>query len=354
MIDERPIEQQLATYLGDAHSIEEQALTELKRAPGISGDPQLADLFRQHLIETERQESLVRARLQAYGETPSAVKDMARRAGGLGMVFFARTQPDTPGKLTAHAYSFEHLELAGYEMLRRVAERAGDRETTEVADEIAGEEQRMADRLADSFDRAVDASLRELGDDDEAEPLDRYLGDAHAIEQQGMQLLQTAPHIVGDDQLAALFTDHLVESREHERRVGQRLAERDSRPSVLKDVIMRTGGFNIGGFFGVLPDTPAKLAGFAFAFEHLEIAAYELLCRVALRAGDLDTAELAGSILAEERAAADRIGRRWDRAIQAALEAQDVAAPRSILTRTATSTSRRGAAPRAVRISARS
>jgi ferritin-like metal-binding protein YciE len=272
----------------------------------------------------------VRARLQAHGETPSAVKDAAGRAGGLGMLFFARAQPDTPGKLTAHAYSFEHLELAAYEMLRRVAERAGDQETAEAANEIAGEEQRMADRLADSFDRAVEASLRELADDDAA--LDRYLGDAHAIEQQSMQLLQTAPHIVGDDQLAALFTDHLAETREHGRRIEERLAARDANPSMLKDVVMRTGGFNASGFFGVQPDTPAKLSGFAYAFEHLEIAAYELLCRVALRAGDMDTAEVAGSILAEERAAADRIGRRLGRAIQAALAAQDVGAPPASVT----------------------
>jgi ferritin-like metal-binding protein YciE len=271
----------------------------------------------------------VRARLQAHGETPSAVKDAAARAGGLGMLFFARAQPDTPGKLTAHAYSFEHLELAAYEMLRRVAERAGDQETAEAADEIAGEEQRMADRLADSFDRVVEASLRELADD---AALDRYLGDAHAIEQQSIQLLQAAPHIVGDDQLAVLFTDHLAETWEHERRIEERLAVRDANPSMLKDVVMRTGGVNARGFFGVQPDTPAKLAGFAFAFEHLEIATYELLCRVALRAGDMDTAEVAGSILAEERATADRIGRRWGRAIQAALAAQDVAAPPASVT----------------------
>ena len=39
--------------------------------------------------------------------------------------------------------------------------------------------------------------------------------------------------------------------------------------------------------FGAQPDTPAKLAGFAYAFEHLEIGAYELLRRVAQRAGDV-------------------------------------------------------------------
>ena len=59
------------------------------------------------------------------------------QAGGFAFVLFARSQPDTPGKLTAHAFSYEHLELAGYELLRRVAERAGDAETAAVAARIA-------------------------------------------------------------------------------------------------------------------------------------------------------------------------------------------------------------------------
>jgi hypothetical protein len=46
---------------------------------------------------------------------------------------------------------------------------------------------------------------------------------------------------------------------------------------------MRLGALNWGGFFAVQPDTRAKLAGFAYAFEHLEIGAYELLRRVAQR-----------------------------------------------------------------------
>ena len=45
-------------------------------------------------------------------------------AGGKGFILFARSQPDTPGKLAAHAYSYEALELAGYQLLRRVAERS--------------------------------------------------------------------------------------------------------------------------------------------------------------------------------------------------------------------------------------
>jgi hypothetical protein len=61
---------------------------------------------------------------------------------------------------------------------------------------------------------------------------------------------------------------------------------------------MRIGGLNIGAFFAAQPGTPAKLAGFAFAFEHLEIAAYELLRRIAERANDGATVAAAERILA--------------------------------------------------------
>jgi ferritin-like metal-binding protein YciE len=67
-------------------------------------------------------------------------------------------------------------------------------------------------------------------------------------------------------------------------------------------------------------DTPAKLAGFAYAFEHLEIAAYELLGRVARRVGDEETMAAVDEILPQERAAAERIRGLFGQALQASLE----------------------------------
>lgn len=65
--------------------------------------------------------------------------------------------------LVAFAYAFEHLEIAGYEQLRRVAEQAGDGETADVAARILEQERNAAEKLAASFDRAVEASLRAQG-----------------------------------------------------------------------------------------------------------------------------------------------------------------------------------------------
>jgi ferritin-like metal-binding protein YciE len=316
---ERTLEEQLTKYLTDVHSIEVQALAQLQAAPDVAGDDRLAAPFREHLEETREQERLVRAQLVARGADTSTLKDLAGRVGGWAMIAFARINPDSPGKLTAHAFSYEHMELAAYELLARAASRAGDQAVVDLAHRIAAQERAMAERLARCFDQAVEASLREKDAERIGTELVSYLTDAHAIEAQAIQLLQAGPRIVGFEALADIFRDHLEETREQQRLVEERLRTNDARPSRLQDTAMRIGGLNIGAFFTAQPDTPPKLAGFAFAFEHLEIAAYELLRRIAERAGDPETVAIADRILVEERRAAGRIAESWDAAIDAAL-----------------------------------
>ena len=167
------IDEQLVKHLTDVHSIEEQALQQMRVAPRLARDPELAQAFREHIGETKEHERRVRARLEARGADPSKVKDIVARAGGVGMVLFARSQPDTPGKLTAHAFSYEHMELAAYDLLALLAERAGDSETAETARSIREQEAAMSERLEAHFDRAVDASLRDVGPDKLDEQLKR-------------------------------------------------------------------------------------------------------------------------------------------------------------------------------------
>ena len=316
----RTPQDQLTKYLTDVHSIEVQAIAQLEVAPKIAVATRLAEAFATHLEETREQERLVREALEARGADTSTLKDLAGRVGGWAMIAFARLNPDTPGKLTAHAYSYEHMELAAYELLGRAARRAGDEAVAGLAERIAPEERAMAERLAAGFDDAVEASLREKDADAIESELVSYLRDAHAIEGQALQVLEAGPRIAGFDELATIFGEHLEETREQQHLVGERLRAHGSGPSRFQTTAMRVGGLNLGAFFGAQPDTPAKLAGFAFAFEHLEIAAYELLRRVAERAGDQETVATTDRILAEERHAAERIAGTWDAAIDAALE----------------------------------
>ena len=77
------LEEQLTKHLTDVHSIEVQALLQMRVAPRMARDPQLARAFREHIVETEEQERLVRERLAARGADPSRLKDIAGRAGGV-------------------------------------------------------------------------------------------------------------------------------------------------------------------------------------------------------------------------------------------------------------------------------
>jgi ferritin-like metal-binding protein YciE len=317
---ERSLDDQLTKYLTDVHSIEVQAIAQLKAAPDIAGDSGLRKAFEDHLAETREHERLVSEQLEDRGADASTVKDLAGRAGGWAMVAFAKLNPDTPGKLVAHAYSYEHMELAAYELLARVARLAGDQPVAEMAERIAAEERAMGERLAANFDQAVAASLAEKDSEDLDAEVVSYLRDAHAIEAQAMQLLEAAPGIADCEALAEAFRDHLEETREHQRLIDERLRAHDSGPSRAQATALRIGALNLGAFFKAQPDTPAKLAAFAFAFEHLEIAAYELLRRVAERASDSATVAIADQILGQERAAAERIAQTWDVALDAAFE----------------------------------
>jgi ferritin-like metal-binding protein YciE len=317
--------EQLTKYLTDAHSIEVQALAQLRTAPDLADDEQNAAAFREHLQETEEHERLVRSLLDGRGASVSQLKDLVMAVGGKGFLLFARLQPDTPGKLQSHALSYEGLEYASYELLRRVAERAGDDEVVEAAGRIAAEERAMIERLSAGVDRSAEASLRAVGRDDLETQLRKYLADAHAIEEQAIALLERAPKLAGRDRIASVYADHLAETRDHADLVAERLHALGGDPSSLKDAALRLGALNWGAFFQAHPDTPGKLAAFAYAFEHLEIGGYEQLRVVAERAGDGDTALLASRILAGERQAAERIADCFDDAVAASLAALGVA-----------------------------
>ncbi|MGH2875397.1 MAG: DUF892 family protein, partial [Solirubrobacteraceae bacterium] len=115
----RSLDDQLTKYLTDAHCIERQALVQMKLAPRIAADPEIGRAFSEHRAQTEEHERAIAARLHDRGAEPSAVKDALGALTGVGFGAFAAAQPDTPGKLVVHAYSYEHMEEAAYDMLAR-------------------------------------------------------------------------------------------------------------------------------------------------------------------------------------------------------------------------------------------
>jgi ferritin-like metal-binding protein YciE len=65
--------------------------------------------------------------------------------------------------------------------------------------------------------------------------------------------------------------------------------------------------------------SPGRLVRDGYVQEHTEIAAYELLCRVAERSGDAQTAEVGRRILDDKRQTADELAGAWDHATDLAL-----------------------------------
>jgi ferritin-like metal-binding protein YciE len=163
MSENKQIEEDLVRYLKDAHAMEEHSMQTLKAAEKVAGDPQLVSLYQGHIRETEEHISIISRLLSNHGESSSKLKDVAGRATAAGLGLGVVAQPDTPAKLVAVAYAFEHFEIASYEMLRRVAQHAGDKEAVDSIERILVNERQAADKLGASYDLALQSSLASVG-----------------------------------------------------------------------------------------------------------------------------------------------------------------------------------------------
>src|SRR5205814_2048155 len=89
------LQAQLTKYLTDVHSIEQQALAQMRTAPSlVADDPRLAEAFSAHLPETEQHERLVRQCLEARNGSRATIKDLVGTLTGKGFGAFAASQPD--------------------------------------------------------------------------------------------------------------------------------------------------------------------------------------------------------------------------------------------------------------------
>ncbi len=157
------IQEQLVTYLKDAHALEQMSLQMTEAAAKATDDPVLKELFEHHHEETEEHERLIRQRLEAYDESTSKLKDLGGRFAAMGKGVGAMGPSDTPGRLARDGYVQEHTEIAAYELLSRVADRAGDVDTAQAARRILENERETAEKIASNWDHATDLALREAG-----------------------------------------------------------------------------------------------------------------------------------------------------------------------------------------------
>ena len=119
-------------------------------------DPEVKRMLEDHRRETEEHERRMRERLDTLGRGTSARK----QAQAVGAALLEGVG-DKAGKNARDGYTAEHLEIAAYQLLERLADRAGDTETAEVARRNRSDEEEMARRIDRSWDRTLDLTLEE-------------------------------------------------------------------------------------------------------------------------------------------------------------------------------------------------
>lgn len=157
------IEEQLVKHIDEAYAMEQNVLRMLDGMIGTTDDATLRSDLEHHKLETELQAERLKARLEAHGESPSTVREVGGVLAALMKGVVDKARSEKAGRNVRDGYATEHMEIASYELLERVAERAGDAETAAVARQNRDEEQQMARKLEQCWDRAVELSLVEAG-----------------------------------------------------------------------------------------------------------------------------------------------------------------------------------------------
>jgi ferritin-like metal-binding protein YciE len=157
------IDDQLTKHIDEAIAMEENVKRMLDGMLQTLDDPQVVDLIEHHRAETEEQSLRLRRRLEARGGSPSLVREAGGILGALAKMPLDLVRPEKAGRQARDAYATEHLEIASYQLLERVATHAGDEETAEVARQNRAEEEAMARKLDELWDQFAEQSLREEG-----------------------------------------------------------------------------------------------------------------------------------------------------------------------------------------------
>ena len=165
MAGEDRLKRKLVEYVEYVHALEQNVVLQLDSLILNTRDQELAGIFRRHKEESRRQQQRLRERLRALGgPRPVAFgKDLAAIATAQVKGVADVLRPDKGIQNARDAFATEHVEIASYEILERLAERAGDEETAAVARENRAEEQAMADAIAANWDRFLDLTLAEAG-----------------------------------------------------------------------------------------------------------------------------------------------------------------------------------------------
>jgi ferritin-like metal-binding protein YciE len=155
---------ELIRHLEDAVAMEEAVLRSLNNMVASTEDGELRGHLQRHVGETELHAARLRGRLEGHGAAgESPLRELAGQLGALVKGVVDNTRETTTARNARDAYVSEHLEIAAYELLERVARMAGDEATADIARMNREDERAMAEAIATSWDRVAVAGMREDG-----------------------------------------------------------------------------------------------------------------------------------------------------------------------------------------------
>ena len=154
---------QLIKHIDEAHAMEENVLRMLDGMISTTDDPEILDALEHHKLQTQNHSDRMAERLEAHETAPSTVKQIGGVLGALAKMPLDFVRGEKAGRNARDGYATEHLEIASYELLRRIAQRAGDEVTAQAAQEIIAEERAMAALIEQNWDKFAELSLQEEG-----------------------------------------------------------------------------------------------------------------------------------------------------------------------------------------------
>jgi ferritin-like metal-binding protein YciE len=154
---------QLIKHLDEAHAMEQTVEKMLDGMLQTTDDPEIVDRLEHHKLETQHHAGTMRRLLEAHDAQPSMVRQAAGMLEALMKMPLDMVRGEKSGRNARDGYASEHLEIASYELLKRIAQKAGDEETARACDEILEQERAMAAFFEANWDRFAELSLREEG-----------------------------------------------------------------------------------------------------------------------------------------------------------------------------------------------
>jgi ferritin-like metal-binding protein YciE len=157
------LEEQLVKHIDEALAMEQNVLRMLDGMIETTEDDEIKNELREHKLQTEQHAERLEKRLAAHDASPSTAREAVGIMGALMKGVVDMVRGESAGRNARDGYATEHLEIASYQLLERIAQQAGDEETAEVARENRADEEKMAKKIEANWDRFAELSLEEAG-----------------------------------------------------------------------------------------------------------------------------------------------------------------------------------------------